>query len=407
MAETQTQDAAQPEKPVTEPNTSPERTHSGRFGPKLTQQEWIAQRKDQRAEAQRTQKAIESLKESESKPETESQSDGDDQTTETSRDDQVSDDADAQTEAEAEAQEAADTQSQDDTQEYFPETLTEFAEAVGVDPKDFVQGIVDTVKVNGQEVQVSIADLREAYASKSERDRLGVTLAEERKAAEAESQQRRDEWTNRLQQADTFLHVASSLLDMGPSEQELAQLAQTDEIKYLKARADRDQKIQQIQAVAAHRQELVKKAQQEQQEETAKVRKQQQDGLMDWKPELQDAGKLSAFENRMRTGLKSHYSYTDDEINSFFSSFDLRNLKVLDDAMRYREMKMQERPVRQRLKTLPKLSKPGQKRSDAQLASDKVQSARNRLKSSGSVDDARAYLRARRAQRNQTSDRSK
>ena len=408
MADTQTdrQEAATAT-PVVAPDQPAELR---RHGEKISEREYLDRRKAQRRAVVEAAKTVTESP----NPEAATQSAETEETTEVNREEPGSESAEAQTEAETEGQETEPVASQEgqeaqesEGEEYFPETLTEFAEALGVDSKDFLAGVTAQVKVNGEMRDVSLEEALRSYSSTSERERLGQAVAEERKAMEAESQQRRDEWTNRIQQADTFLQVASSLLDMGPSEQQLAELAQTDEIAYLKARADRDQKVQQIQAVAAHRQELVNRAQQEQQEERLKFRKQQQDGLMDWRPELQDASKLSAFENRLRTGLKTHYGYGDENVNNFFQTFDLRDLKVLDDAMKYREMKSQEKPIRQRLKTLPKLSKPGQKRTDAQLASDKVQSARNRLKSSGTTEDAMALLRANRARRNQNRGRSK
>ena len=412
MAETQTdKQEAQKATPVVAPDQPAELR---RYGEKISEREYLDRRKAQRRAVVEAAKTVTESPTQEAA----TQSAETEEATEVTREDQTgSESAEAQTEAETEGQETEgqeaevpqeDQEAQEtEGEEYFPETLTEFAEALGVDTKDFLAGVTAQVKVNGEMRDVSLEEALRSYSSTSERERLGQAVAEERKALEAEAQQRRDEWTNRIQQADTFLQVAGSLLDMGPSEQQLAELAKTDEIAYLKARADRDQKVQQIQAVAAHRQELVNKAQEEQQQERLKFRKQQQDGLMDWRPELQDSSKLSAFENRLRTGLKTHYGYEDENVNNFFQTFDLRDLKVLDDAMKYRELKTQEKPIRQRLKTLPKLSKPGQKRTDAQLASDKVQSARNRLKSSGTTEDAMALLRANRARRNQNSGRSK
>ncbi|MGI9490497.1 MAG: hypothetical protein ACR2RF_32310 [Geminicoccaceae bacterium] len=399
MAENpQTQDGAQP-KPATQPDPSAEPLASRRYGENKSTQKWLAERKDQRAA---TRKAIQTA--SESTPQAESLEPEPEPTTETSReeeqDTQVSESADAQTTGETEVQEAEVSQEQVEEGD-FPETLTEFAEAVGVDPKDFLQGVTTQVKVNGEMQDVSIADMLEAYSSKSERDRLASTLVDERKAIEAETQKQATEWQNRIQQADAYLAILQSSIDLGPSEEQLAQLLQTDEIAYLKARADRDSKVQKLQAAVYERQQMGQQAQQEALGKQAEYRKKQQDGLMQWKPDLQEPSKLNAFEGRLRSNLQEHYDFSGEEVQAFFEGFDLRQLKIVDDAIAYRELKSKEKPIRQKLHKLPKIQKGGQKRSEGQLANDKVLSARNRLKSTGSKHDGVKLLQARRAQRNQ------
>ena len=400
MAETpQTQDGAKP-KPVEAPDLSSEPSAARRYGENKSAQKWIAERKDKRAAARR---AIETVQESEPKPQAESQTPVPDPAPETSReedeDSQVSESADAQTEKETPVQEAEVSQESVE-EEHFPETLTEFAEAVGVDPKDFMQGVTATVKVNGEPQTVPISDLLEAYSSKSERDRLGSALAEERKAIEAQTQKQVGEWQNRIQQADGFLQALQASIDLGPSEQELAQLAQTDELAYLKARADRDSKMHQLQTAMGQRQQVVAEAQQQQMEQQASHRKTQQDGLLDWQPDLRDPGKMASFESRLRTGLQNN-GLEAQEVENFFATFDLRHLKIAEKAIKYDELMSKEKPVRQKLAKLPKIAKGGQKRSGAQLANDQVLAARNRLKSSGDKHAGVKYLQARRAQRNQ------
>ena len=395
MAETQqTQDGAQPN-PAPEP-AQPENIHSRRYGENKSTQQWLAERKDQRAAARR---AIETVKPQEPTPQADSPEPEPEPAPEPTQDTQEIPSADAQTEAEAEVQETEAPQEQAETEEQFPETLTQFAEAVGVDPEDFMQAVTHTVKVNGVEQEVSLKDLTRNWSSEGERSRHVQELAEERKVLEAKSQQQAQEWQNRIQQADNYLQMLQASIDLGPSDQQLAEMAQTDEIGYLKARAERDSKIQQLQTAYAQRQNLVQEAQYKEAENQAAFRKQQQDGLLDWQPDLREPAKISAFESRLRTGLQNN-GLEPPEIDNFFATFDLRILKIADKALKYDELMAREKPIRQKLTKLPKIQKGGQKRSDAQLANDQVLTARNRLKSSGNKKDAVKLLQARRAQRN-------
>ncbi len=364
----------------------------------MTDEQWLAERRKQRRAVR---DAVVTTKEAteEPKPEAEVPESAEEPTTETSREEPAegSESADAQTETEAEA---SDAETSEDG--YFPETLTEFAEAVGVDPKDFMQGVTATVRVNGESQSVPITDLLEAYSSKSERDRLGTALAEEKKAIEAASQKHETEFQDRIKQADSFLHALQASIQLGPSDKDLSDMltaGQIDERGYIAARAERDSKIAAFNQAVEERNNFVAKQFDERQEKVASYRQAQQDGLLNWKPELQDPGKMSAFENRLRAGLSDNYGLSKEQVAHFFGNYSLHEVKIVDDALAYRELKSKEAPIKQRLKELPKLQKPGPKRTERQHANDKVLGARSRLISSQSDKAGADLLKARRLAR--------
>ncbi len=361
----------------------------------MSQAEWLARRKDRRAAARQAQEA-----QPEPTPQEAETPDAEiEPTTDQTQDSQDSLSADDQT-TEAPVQETEVSQEQVETEEErFPETLTEFAEAAGLDLDDLLQAMTHKVKVNGVEQEVSLKELARNFSSEGERSRHAQELAEERKSLETKAAAQAQEWQTRIQQADQFLTALQASIDLGPTDQQLAQLAETDEVAYLKARADRDTKLQRFQQALNQRQQLAQEAQQKTVEQQAEHRKRQQDGLLDWQPELRDPGKMAAFESRLRAGLQSN-GFEGAEVDNFFGTFDLRALKIAEKAIKYDELMSKEKPIRQKLAKLPKIQKGGNKRSEAQLANDSVLAARNRLKSSGSRDDAVKFLQARRAQRN-------
>ena len=403
MAETQTEQAVKPEGATPNPEAAaPLNPEPDRDGPKLSERDWLKQRKKER---HATRRAIESAKpaeasnsEAEIKPTTEVTRETESETQAEGPEAEGSEGAELQTEAEpTEA-------SQAESENYFPETLPELVEALGVESADFLQGITAPVKVNGEERQVPLQDLLKNYSSEAERNRLGEALAEERKAMQATAQQHEQEHQSRLQQADTFLHALQASINLGPDDQQLNQMlnsGQIDERGYLTARSERDQKVAAFNQAVAQRNQYAAEYQQKQQEAQSTSRKQEQDRLMDWRPEFQDPSKLSEFETALRSNLKD-MGYGQERIEHFFGSWTLEDLKLIDKAMKYDELMAQEKPIKQRLHTLPKLQKPGPKRSNAQQANDVVLGARNRLKSTGSVKDGVALLRAQRARRNQT-----
>lgn len=400
MAETEAtnQDGAKP-KPEAQPPLSPV---TGREGTPQSERAWLAERRRERETAR---SAIQTLKETpEPKPEPETEP-----TSEVSRETEseaqaVEPEAEGSESAEAQTEAEATEAPQGESEEYFPETLPEFIEALGVESKDFMQGVTVPVKVNGEDVSVPIAEILESYSSKAERDRLGQAIAEDRKAMQATAQQHEQEHQGRLQQADTFLHALQSSVQMGPSDQDLSQMlnsGQIDEKGYLTERSERDQKVAAFNQAIVERNQMVADHQAKQQETVTTFRKEQQDRLMDWRPDLQEPAKLSEFETAIRSNLKG-MGYTDQRVERFFGEWTLEDLKLIEKAMKYDQLMAQEKPIKQRLHQLPKLQKPGPKRSGAQQANDVVLGARNRLKSSGSAQDAVALMRAKRAQRNQS-----
>ena len=373
---------------------------SDKRGAPVSERDWLTQK---RRERRTVVEAVTSIKESAEQPSqaAEVPQSVEEPTTETSREAPAegSESAEAQTEAEAQEAPQGETEGEEG---YLPETLNEFAEAIGVEPKDFLQGVTATVKVNGEERSVPLEDLLHNYSSESERDRLGQALAEERKALEAATQQHEQQYQERLRQADEYLYAMRSSIDLGPDDAKLAEMLNTgqiDERGFIAAKAERDAKITAFNGAVQQRNAFAQQQMEEQQTKLGDFRKQQQDGLMAWKPDLREPAKLAEFETRIRGGLTESYGFTDDEVSEFFGNFNLRQLKIVDDALAFRQMKTQEKPIKQRLGQLPRLQKPGPKRSAGQQANDKVLGARNRLRSSGSVQDGVALLKAKRLAR--------
>ncbi len=393
MAEQQaTNQDGNPLNPEAAPKLDLDAYRDRRDGEKLSEREYLAKRRAERAAAaeQLTQDASTSEAEQEV-------------TTELTQDETQVSDPDAQATEGTEGQQADGSETEaDDT--YFPENLTEFAEALGVEPKDFMQGVTQTVTVNGESRNVPLEDLVRSYSSQEERGRVSNELAEQQKAIQAEAERHQTEYQNRIQQADAMLDSLKVSIDLGPDEATLSQMlasGQIDERQYLTARADRDAKTAAFNKAVDERNQFVRQEMEKAQTAQKKARADEQEGLLNWKPELRDPAQLSAFETRVRGNLTKHYGLTDEQVSSFFQTYTLPQVKIVNDAIAYQELKAQEKPLRKKLHQLPKLQKAGAKRSAGQQANDAVLGARSRLKSSGSAQDAVALLRAQRARKAQ------
>ncbi len=380
-------------KPEAAPRIDLSADRKRRSSNQVSTREWQERRKEERRTAA----------EKQAKPEALSPDPDSEPPTDLSHEDQGSEDGQT-TEAAAIAPEAEAAESEAD-EGYFPESLSEFAEALGVDPKDFMQGVTTTVRAGGVDHTVPLKDLLESYASKSERDSISNALLDERKAFQAQVEQHQAEYQTRIQQADAMLDALKASIDSGPDEAALSQMlsaGQIDERQYLTARANRDAQKAKFNEIVEQRNATAQEEHAKFREAQQKMRVQEQEALLAWKPELREPTALSDFQNRFRGNLTKHYGLTNEQVDQFFQTYSLPQVQIVNDAIAYQELKAKEKPIRQKLHTLPKLQKAGAKRTASQQANDAVLGARSRLKSSGTPQDAIALLRARRAQRNQS-----
>ena len=111
------------------------------------------------------------------------------------------------------------------------------------------------VKANGEELEVSLDELLNGYSRTADYQKKTQSLAEQRKAVEAERS--KIEETARVR--DTYaqrLQVIEQLLQQQSGTENLAELRENDPIAYALAIADRSEKEKQLSAIQAERQRV-------------------------------------------------------------------------------------------------------------------------------------------------------
>lgn len=239
-----------------------------------------------------------------------------------------------------------------------------------------------TVKVDGKEVAVTLEELTRDYSGQAYIQK-GMQEAAEARKASAELLQ-----TLQTQQAE-FLAVVQQVQQQGfkapPKAPDYA-MAQTDPIGFLQAKAAYDMEMseyqaqqQQIGQLTAKQQEMQSRAMSEYLAEQAKI-------LQAEIPELADAQKAGEFQTKLRkTGAE--YGFNDTELDGIT---DARHVKVLRDAMKWRELQAGKASLAPKLKAAPRSVTPGSKRAEpAELAAKRqLEKARK----SGQDHDFAAYL---------------
>lgn len=284
------------------------------------------------------------------------------------------------TDAEPEPAEAGEGEAEESVE--VPQTINELAEHYGVEVNDLASHL--TVKVDGEEVP--LADLRDGYLRKAEFTRRMQEVAETRKTAESQRDQLNGHLAQRLQQMDTLVEALSQQIG---TQVDLNRLLDEDPAEYVRAKARQDAQVQTLQQAQYMRQQAAEEQTWTQRENTQKFRRTQQAELVKALPELSDSNKAAEFEKDVGEALQQAYHFTQEEVSEFFSgAWDHRQILILRDAANYAKFREGEKKLTKKVKSLPKVQRPGSASDKRSRAADAEQDALSSMKRRG--DDASA-----------------
>lgn len=241
-----------------------------------------------------------------------------------------------------------------------------------------------TVKVDGQDVSVSLSELTRSYSGQKYIQKGMQEAAEARKQAETAFQdlQAKGEQLNAaLQQVQQGVLPEPKLPDPA--------LAETDPMAYLQADAKYQNDLRQYQMQQQHIAQAQAQAQEATKEARAAYVAEQSEKLKALIPELGDAEKAPKIYAGIRAVATDVYGFTEQELGGVT---DARHVQVLNDARQWRELQASKAQVTQQAqKKARKVVKPGAKRTTDPNAA-RIAKAQQRLQSSGSIDDAVALI---------------
>jgi len=235
------------------------------------------------------------------------------------------------------------------------------------------------IKVNGQEVPVTLDELKAGYSRQSGYTQKTMQIAEERKALEADRQNLQamiNDYQNALQ---------SPMPAMEPPVRPDAKLWDEDPIEAMRQTELYRQKMEDFQAESAKHQHLQQQAMAEKQKQMQEALNQQQVALKERIPEWQNEETATKEKAEIRRfGLSM--GFTENELAQIYDS---RAVQVLRDAMRYNQLQTKRGKVKQapQGKSLaPGTPTPGEPQ---QLRKGK---AMKRLAQTGHIKDAQAVF---------------
>ena len=238
------------------------------------------------------------------------------------------------------------------------------------------------VKVSGEEVEVTLDELLNGYSRTADYQKKTQSLAEQRKAVEAErvkieeAAKTRETYAQRLQ-------VIEQLLQQQNQGEDLSALKTEDPIAYAVAMAEKVEREKQLQAVQMERQRVQQEQLAHQQALLQKHMQTEQQKLVEAIPEFKDEVKAEVVRRDIRNYAKS-IGFTDQELSQVYDS---RAVLALYKAAQYDKLMANKGAATKKVATAPKTIRPGTSNPQSS-ENEAIKKERARLRQTGNKKDA-------------------
>lgn len=293
----------------------------------------------------------------------------------------------------AEPEKSVET-SEDASQEaYDPiESIDDLAEALGLTPEEVRASIRDKVKVDGQEIEVTLAEKTAGYLRQEDYSKKTMRLSEDRRQFETERDQAYVAYQQTTQQALEALSRSQKLLQAEMDSETMRELEHLDREQWGYLREKQRDRMQQIEREAAQM------LQQQQQYQAYEVQRRQQREIQRVRAEHPDWS--DAHNARVTQAMKA-FGFTEQEAGNVTDGRLLLAMhelgKLREENAQLREAtdtsKAKQEAVKKQVRKLPRLVKPGsgQKPKGSRTQAEHL---RRRVAQTGNVEDAAGAFEA-------------
>lgn len=285
-----------------------------------------------------------------------------------------------------EVEATSDNELEDDDAEELSESEEEFDdEEYDVEPEDveYVEEELYTVKVDGEEIQVTSEELVKSYQLGQAAQKRMQEAAELRKTSEAESAalaQQREQYAQALQSLESQLSTA------GEQPQEYwDNLYSEDPMEYMRQReAYRDRKDA-MEKVKAEQGRIQQEQQQDLMQQHQLNLAHQQEKLLEALPEWKDPEVAQKQKQEIVSYAQRTLGFTEEEVSNIA---DARGVLAIRKAYLYDELMAKKPAAQKKVKKAPKVTKSGKPATKAQANANRNKQALERLNKTGSKDAA-------------------
>ena len=234
-----------------------------------------------------------------------------------------------------------------------------------------------TVKVNGQELEVTLDELRNGYSRDADYRQKTESLAFEKKQFQSESEKQRQDYSAKLNEANQMLSVAQQQLNSEINSADLEKLYEEDPTEAARIEHRLRKKQDKINLAMA-------KNQSEQKKQFDMFLKDQQVKLVSKMPEFSDPDKASQLKSSMKSTLNA-YGFNDTEVAQVY---DHRIVMLVNDAMKFRNLQKAKPNIAKKITKPGKVFTSGVKQTKADVSLKAKKDKLSRLKKTGSHKDA-------------------
>ena len=281
-------------------------------------------------------------------------------------------------ESNPETQEVQESQVESETAQ---EQETENTEVTEQQQTELEEPNLHQLKVNGQEIEVSLDELKAGYSRDSDYRQKTHSLSLERKDLENQKNSLRQSYDSRLAELNDTIATADAFVRQQQGGQDLQKLYEEDPA----AAARLDFQLRQQSETIENMKAKAREAQQKQYDDFLATQKELAATKI---PEFADPSKADTFKLNMRNTLRD-YGFNDQEIGSLA---DYRFLMVAKDAMSYKSLKDKKPIVQKKVANAPKVVKSGVAKSNISSGRENIRNKISKLRKTGNLGDAQSAL---------------
>ena len=257
------------------------------------------------------------------------------------------------------------------------EQVTENTEATEETQTELEEPELHRVKVQGQELEVTLDELKSGYSRDSDYRQKTHTLGLEKRDLETQKSSLRQSYDTRLSELNELIATADATVRQQQGSQDLQKLY--DEDPTSAARLDYQLRQQQGQI-----EEVKSKAKEAHAKQYDDFLATQRELAATKIPEYSDPNKADQFKLSMRNSLRN-YGFNDTEIGSLA---DHRFLMVAKDAMSYQNLKDKRPIVQKKVANAPRVVKAGVAKSNTSSGREAIRNKIGKLAKTGHIKDA-------------------
>lgn len=281
-------------------------------------------------------------------------------------------------ESEPEQQEVQESQAES---EATNEQESENTEVTEEQQTELEEPNLHRLKVNGQEIEVSLDELKAGYSRDSDYRQKTHSLSQERKSLEEQKNSLRQSYETRLKELNDTIATADEFIRQQQGGQDLQKLFDEDPVAAARLEFQLRQQSEKIE-------EMKSKAREAQHKQYNDFLETQKELAAQKIPEFADPSKADTFKIDMRNTLRD-YGFNDQEIGSLA---DHRFLMVAKDAMGYKSLQNKKPIVQKKVANAPKVVKSGVAKQNVSSGREVIRNKINKLRKSGSINDAKSAL---------------